>query len=347
MISEYIDYVLNNVYLRFVLILAVTLVVGFLAKLIVKRVLKPLAKKTRTKVDDLLISSVSSIIFYLVLAVGFKIGFQHFEFASPAYNNVIQTLLIVIVTVLLVRIIHSFAAHWKAEWAAKTESTADDRLVPLLEKIVEAVVIILAVFFVLDTWDINITPFLGTAGLAGIALSFAVKDSLANIFGGIQLVIDKTFKVGDKIQLESGELGDILDIGLRSTKLKTYDNEVVYVPNGQLANARVKNFTVPDLSIRVNVEFGVEYGSDSDRVCEIVLEAIKKTEGVLEEPEPQVLFVKMADFSLNYLARAWVRSYTEAFNMKVTLTDVIYKTLNREGIGIPFPTRTVYTKSMD
>jgi small-conductance mechanosensitive channel len=347
MITEYADYILNNVYLRFVFILVFTLLAALIAKLLVRRVLKPLARKTKTKIDDLMLASISSVVFYLVLAVGFKIGFQHFEFESPVYNNLIDTLLVIIVAVLLIRIIHNFAKHWKEDWAARTESSADDRLVPLLEKILQAAVVILAVFFILDAWNINITPLLGTAGLAGIALSFAVKDSLANIFGGIQLVTDKTFKVGDKIQLESGEMGDILDIGLRSTKLKTYDNEVIYIPNGQLANARVKNFTVPDLSIRVSVEFGVEYGSDSDRVRTVVMEEIINTEGVLEEPEPQVLFMKMADFSLNYVARAWVQSYTEAFAMKVKLTDIIYKALNREGIGIPFPTRTVYTKTMD
>ena len=221
MISEYLGYVLNNLYLRFVLVLIITLIVAFFTKIVVKRVLKPLTRRTKTKIDDLLVASLSSVVFYLVLAIGFKIGFQHFDFESSVLNSVIDTLLIVIVAVILMRIIVNFSRHWKEEWAAKTESTADDRFIPLLEKILGAVVVILGVFFVLDAWNVNITPLLGTAGLAGIALSFAVNDSLANIFGGIQLVIDKTFKVGDKIQLESGQLGVILDIGLRSTKLKT------------------------------------------------------------------------------------------------------------------------------
>ncbi|MGB6340031.1 MAG: mechanosensitive ion channel family protein, partial [Candidatus Aminicenantaceae bacterium] len=207
--------------------------------------------------------------------------------------------------------------------------------------------IILAFIFVFDAWNIDISPLLATAGIAGLAIGFAVKDSLANIMGGLQLVLDKTFKVGDKVQIESGEMGVILDIGLRSTKLKTYDNEVIYIPNGQLANARIKNFTVPDLSIRVNVEFGVVYGSDPEKVRQVVLEALKKTEGVLDEPEPVVQFLKMSDFSLDFIARVWVKDYTEAFGMKVKVTDVIYNTLNQAGIGIPFPTRTVFTKSID
>jgi MscS family membrane protein len=160
-------------------------------------------------------------------------------------------------------------------------------------------------------------------------------------------VLDKTFKVGDKVQLESGELGTILDIGLRSTKLRTYDNEVIHIPNGFLANAKVKNYTQPDVSIRVNVEFGVEYGSDPDNVKKIVLEAIKQVDTVLPEPEPIVQFLKMSDFSLDFVARAWVKSYGKAYSTKVNITDAIYKALNKANIGIPFPTHTVYTKKID
>ncbi len=347
MLSEYANYILSNIYLRFLLILVITVIVGLIVKLIVRRVLKPLALRTKTKIDDLIMKSISSVIFYVVLAVGFKIGFQHFDFTSTALNSIIDTLLIVIVTVLAVRIINDFAEHWKTDWATKTESTADDRLIPLIEKILKALVIIIAVIFVFDVWNVNITPLLTTAGIAGIAIALAVKDSLANILGGLQLVLDKTFKVGDKVELESGELGVILDIGLRSTKLKTYDNEVVYIPNGQLANSRIKNFTVPDLSIRVNVAFGVEYGSETEQVRKVVLEAVKKVDAVLDDPAPSVHFIEMSDYSLDFKARAWVKDYNQAYSTKLKVRDAIYAALNQAGIGIPFPTRTVYTKEIE
>ena len=174
-----------------------------------------------------------------------------------------------------------------------------------------------------------------------------MRDSLANILGGIQLVLDKTFKVGDKVEIESGVMGMILDIGLRSTKLRTFDNEVIYIPNGQLANAKLKNFTVPDVSIRVNVNFGVEYGSDPGKVRQVVLDAITAVDKVMDEPAPVVQFLNMSDFSLDFVARAWVSQYTDAYDTKLAMTDAIYNALNRAKIGIPFPTRTVYTKSMN
>ena len=345
-IDKVYEYIMNHIFLEFLFILLVSLIVAFIAKFILRRILRPLAKKTKTKVDDLVIKSITSILFYIILALGFKIGYQTFQFQVEIYNNLVDTFLVLLVVIALLRIITNLSKHWIEDWAKKTESTADDRLIPLLQKIMKAVVIILAFIFIFDAWDIDISPLLATAGIAGIAIGFAVRDSLANILGGIQLVMDKTFKVGDKIQIESGDMGVILDIGLRSTKLKTYDNEVIYIPNGQLANARVKNFTVPDLSIRVNVEFGVEYGSDSEKVRQVVLEAVQKIEGVLEDPAPVVQFLKMSDFSLDYVVRVWVNDYSGAFDMKLKVTDVVYNALNKAGIGIPFPTRTIFTKSI-
>ena len=347
MIKEYTEFVLNNIYLRFLLTLVITLFVAYIHKLGLKRVLKPMAGKTKTKIDDLIIKSLSSVIFYVILAVGFKIGFLRFEFESELFLNIIDTVLVAIVAILILRIISNFAQHWKQEWAAKTESTADDRLIPLVEKILKAIVIIIAVIFVFDVWHVNISPLLTTAGIAGIAISLAVKDSLANILGGLQLVVDKTFKVGDKVSLDSGELGVVMDIGLRSTKLRTYDNELVYIPNGQLANARVKNYTVPDQSLRVNIPFGVEYGSDTEQVRSVVLQAIQRIELVQELPEPAVQFIKMGDFALDFMVRVWINDYTQAYTTQLLVTDAVYNALNQAGIGIPFPTHTIYMQKFN
>ena len=180
------DYIMDHIFLEFLFILFVSLIVAFLAKFILIRILKPLAKKTKTKVDDLIIKSVSSILFYIILAAGFKIGFQTFRFEIQLYNNLVDTLLILLVVIALLKIINNLSTQWINDWAKKTESTADDRLIPLLQKIMKAVVIILAFIFVFDAWEIDISPLLATAGIAGIAIGFAVRDSLANILGGIQ-----------------------------------------------------------------------------------------------------------------------------------------------------------------
>lgn len=346
-VSNIFNSIIGNIYLKFLFILVVSVLVALLAKFIMRQVLKPLAKKTKTKIDDLIVKSISSIIFYVVIVLGFKIGIQHFQFETSIYSNIVNSLFVLIIMVVVLRIIANFSTHWLKEWASKTESTADDRLIPLVAKILKTVTIILGIFFIFDTWNINLSPLLATVGVAGIAIGFAVRDSLANILGGIQLVLDKTFKVGDKVELESGEMGIILDIGIRSTKLRTFDNEVIYIPNGSLANTKIKNFTVPDLSIRVNVNFGVEYGSDPEQVRNVILDAMNRIDTVIEEPAPVVQFLNMADYSLDFVGRVWVKNYTDAYSTKLKLTDEIYNALNKANIGIPFPTHTVFTKKLD
>ncbi len=343
-INEAYRFIIGNVYLRFLAILVITVVVAFISKLVLRGILKPLTKKTKTKIDDLIIRNLSSIIFYVVLLLGIKVGLPQFELRTTFFDGLVNTLLILVVAIFLLKIINSFARQWMKEWKFKTKTSADERLIPFLQKVMKGIVIILAVIFIFSAWKINISPLLATAGIAGLAIGLAVKDSLANILGGLQLVLDKAFKVGDKVQLESGEMGVILDIGLRSTKLKTYDNEIIYVPNGYLANAKIKNFTQPDFSVRVNVNFGVEYGSDPKKVSQVVLKAIKKIDTVIDEPEPVVQFLKMSDFSLDFVARAWVKDYNQAYSTQLQMTDEIYAALNQANISIPFPTRTVYTK---
>ncbi|MCJ7579341.1 MAG: mechanosensitive ion channel family protein [Candidatus Aminicenantes bacterium] len=345
--TDVFQFIWNNDYLRFLLIAIFSFITAFLIKLIVAKVLKPLAFKTKTKIDDLIIKSISKIIFYFTLFLGMKIGLQHFEFENPILDNIIETILLFIVLLFILKIIDDFSRQWLKEWKATTKTTADERLIPLLQKMLKAMAIILSIFFVLSTWKVNITPLLTTAGIAGIALALAVKDPIVNMLGGLQLVLDKTFKVNDKIELESGEIGIVLDIGLRSTKIKTYDNESIYVPNGYLANAKIKNFTHPDGSIRVNVNFGVEYGSDTEKVRTVVLKAIKEIDMALEVPEPAVQFHNMSDFSLDFVARVWIQDFANAYAMKLEMTDKIYNALNQAHIGIPFPTRTIYTKTAE
>ncbi len=167
---------------------------------------------------------------------------------------------------------------------------------------------------------------------------------MKNVFGGITLILDKNFEIGDKVKLESGELGEVLDIGLRSTKLRTYDNEVIYVPNGYLANSRILNYTRPTSKIRVGIAFGVEYGSKVKNVQKVVLKVIKGMKEVLKDPEPRVLFLEMGDSALSFKAFFWVENWKNAYSKKLEATEKIYDALNKAKIGIPLPTQSVYVK---
>ncbi len=302
--------------------------------------LRHLAKRTTTQFDDLIFDQTKQPLFVFILIFGVRLALEHVGVIG-SFTNLIDSALAMIFLYLVVRVTDVAIQTWGDVVAKKTDTPIDEILLPFLHKIVKAVFVIIGIIWLLHIWGVDITPYLAGAGIAGIILGLALQDSLKNILGGISLLLDKTYQVGDKVALENGEIGQISDIGLRSTKMVTYDNEVLYVPNGYMANSRVRNYTRPDPSVRVKVDFGVEYGSDVGHVQKVVLKVIDSIEGVKKEPVPAVNFLSMGDFALKFRATFWVETWGLEFPRKVEATEKIYNALNKAKIGIPFPTQTV------
>ncbi|MBC8357682.1 MAG: hypothetical protein H8E54_01885, partial [Candidatus Aminicenantes bacterium] len=178
-INKVIQFINGSPYLKFLVVVLIILFIAYIARVILKKVLKPLARKTKTKIDDLIIRSLSSVIFYIVLLLGFKIELGYF-FEKQYFgwleitvyenlSNLINTLLIILICVLLFKIIGNFSKQWMKEWKFKTKTSADERLIPFLQKILKAVVIILAVIFIVNSWNIIISPFFSTSWFACLA----------------------------------------------------------------------------------------------------------------------------------------------------------------------------------
>jgi uncharacterized membrane protein YbjE (DUF340 family) len=140
MMQAVIDYILNNLVLRLIVITAATVAAAFLVKFFIRGVLKPLTRRTKTKIDDMIVRNFSSMAFYVVFVIGLKIGLKSVEFASSIFHSIIETLLIIVISILVIRLINDIADSWKNEWAVQTASSADDRLIPLIEKILKVVV---------------------------------------------------------------------------------------------------------------------------------------------------------------------------------------------------------------
>jgi MscS family membrane protein len=344
-LADYSPY-LSNQYVQSLIIFIGFIILAKIIQVISTRYILKLTAKTKTTLDDILVHTSSKVIIYFISLLGLKIalnplGLPRFDLIS----KFIDSLIIVLITYSVIKLINIFIEYWGTEFSKRTKSHMDDALLPLFHKFAKVSTVIVVGIVILGKWGIEIAPFLASLGIAGIAIGFAVKDSLANIFGGISLILDKSFKVGDKIKLVDDNLvGTIQNIGLRSTKLKTFDNEIIIIPNGQMANAKVQNYRFPDLSVRVVVKFGVEYGTEVEKVKKVVTDAMKTLPNALKDPEPDVKFSEMADFALLFKARFWVADYGEAFLAKEEANCKIYDALNKAKIGIPFPTSTVHLK---
>ena len=345
--EQYITIIQQNKYVYSLSLLAFFYILSQLAVIISRKVILRLTRKTPTEIDDLIVGRTSKPISLILLLIGFRLALFPLGIKQSIFDSIehgISSLIIILVTYIVIVVFDISIDGWGKRMAERTKSSVDEQLLPVAHRFSRIFISIVGLLFILPVWGIQVGPLLASLGVAGIAIAFALQSTLGNIFGGMSIILDKSVKVGDKIRLDNDTMGTITDVGLRSTKIKTWDNELITIPNGKLADSRILNFVQPDPSVRVVIDFGVEYGSDTSKVRKVVLETIKKLPGVIKDPEPKVLMMEMGDFALKFKALFWVENFDIKFETKSLATEKIYNDLRKEGIIIPFPTRTVYMR---
>jgi small-conductance mechanosensitive channel len=218
---------------------------------------------------------------------------------------------------------------------------------PVLSNVWTLVVVVGTVAALLSLWEYDVSPLLAGAGIAGIAVGFAAKDTVANFFGGIALYFDDTYKLGDFVVLDSGESGTVVKVGVRSTTLLTRDEVLVTVPNSVLNATRITNESAPGRRRRVRVPVGVAYGTDIDAFEELAVESALETTLVLESPRPRMRFRRFGDSALEYELLAWVNGPTRAARARHELNRALYHALRDAGIEIPYPRSDVTVRTGD
>jgi small-conductance mechanosensitive channel len=204
-----------------------------------------------------------------------------------------------------------------------------------------AVLAVLAILIILSAMGISITPIVASLGITSLAVALALQPTLENFFSGIQLVMDKPIRIGDYIELDSGEQGFVEKIGWRSTWVRMLPNNIVIVPNSKLSNSKLINYYYPERELSVPVEVGVHYSSDLDHVERVCLEVAKHTlhthEYGVDTYEPFVLFHTFDSSSINLTVMLRTREYFNRFFIKSAFIKLLKKRFDEEGIVIPFP----------
>lgn len=202
---------------------------------------------------------------------------------------------------------------------------------------------VLLVITLLNQMGVNLTALLGAAGVAGVAIGFASQTSLSNVISGIFLVSEKPFEIGDAIQI-GDTLGIVHSIDLMSVKLRTFDNRFVRIPNESLVKNQFTNVTRFPIR-RFDINIGVAYKEDIERVMRILKDIADQNPFVLDEPEPLVIFTGFGDSSLDFLIGAWFEK-SDMLKLRNSIMPAIKKRFDEEGIEIPFPHRSLYTGSV-
>ncbi len=215
----------------------------------------------------------------------------------------------------------------------------DASLRPFLRSLLGTLLKVLLIITVVSMLGVQMTSFVAVLGAAGLAIGLALQGSLANFAGGVLILLFKPYKVGDMIDAQ-GFLGIVHEIQIFNTVLKTTDNKVVIIPNGGLSNGAITNLTM-EKTRRVDMTFGIGYGDDIPKARLVLSELIKKNKKILKDPSPDILVSELADSSVNFAVRVWVKT-EDYWAVYFDMHEKVKLNFDKNKISIPFPQRDVH-----
>ncbi|NOQ38178.1 mechanosensitive ion channel [archaeon] len=308
-----------------------------------EKIFKRLTKKTKFEFDDLIIAALKRPIFLTVIFIGFYTAIEIlYNTGLNTINNIIFSVILVIWILATVKVTKIIFTHIIPKLTAKTDTEMDDEMIPLVKTMSTIIIYFIGFMFLLKgVWGVDITPLIASAGILGFAVAFAAQDAISHIFGGISIYLDKPFKKGDRIEIAKGELGIVREVGLRSTKIRDFYNNTIIIPNSQIANSKIVNYTSPATKMMVKITIGVAYGSDVAKVKRVLMSIAKSIDEVIDKPAPGIRFDNHGESSLDFAMIMWVKDPADKFTVIDKVNTAIEKEFRKNKIDIPFPTRTI------
>jgi MscS family membrane protein len=335
-----------------VICLAGVVLTSFVVGFVWRNVFKRMARKTPTKLDIMIFEYTEKPVGSLVLVTGFYFVMRRLakyqlmdKFPVLKIINGIFYVAVAIVVSLFVYALIKAILDWYAQEKALKLGIAVQDFIPLVKRLTQAAILFISIMIILGHFNVNISGLIATAGIASLAFALAAQDAIANMIAGFLIMVDRPLRVDDRVELADGTMGDVLEIGLRSTKILSFDNTVVVVPNSEIAKTRITNFGYPNPKVKIRQVISVAYGSDIARVKEILKEICQRHPDVLDDPVPDTYFTEFGESSLNVLLVCWVSDYKEKFRIIDELNMEIKKKFEEENVEIPFPQRDVHVYS--
>ncbi len=339
------------------------LVLYFLGGWILRFVQRRLAGRTETDLDDELVRTIRHAFRLTVIAwvlwriVGLWVPVLGSENADGAWvpyatqpRQWVWGIWIGAVFFPLSRFVGHVMRSFESRIISRSSETAlDETALPMVNRFVRFIVIAIGLLLAMTHLGLQIAPLLAGAGVAGLALSLAAKDTLSNLIAGVLLIMDRPFQVGDRIELwnaprETGTWGDVIEIGLRATKIRNPDNLVVVVPNNEIMRRDIINYTMSGEDIRLRIPFSVAYESDIERAKVLLKEAAHEVVGVKLDPAPIVIVRGFGPSEVNLQLRVWIEEARNRRRLADEITEKAMVKFAGAGIEIPYPKRDLYIK---
>jgi MscS family membrane protein len=329
-------------------IVVIAIIAAKLIELAIRHTLEALARRTDTKLDDLVIASIRRPIFLTAVLIG--IGWASDELPltpgeRETLGSVFETIIVLSWAAAAFRAGHAVLEAFSRR--AGATSLVQPSTMPVFEMLVKCAVVGAALYFMFLAWQIDLTAWLASAGIIGIAVGFAAKDTLANLFSGIFIIVDAPYKVGDFIVLEGNLRGQVIKIGIRSTRVLTTDDVEITVPNAAIGSSKIINESGGrSIRQRIKVDVDVAYGTDLDHVRDVLRRCGVGIPHVAAEPGPEVWVAAFGSSGLSLSLLVWLEHPAERNRVIDALSSAIYKAFAAAGIEIPYTKADLYVKEI-
>ncbi|MDR3251230.1 MAG: mechanosensitive ion channel family protein [Tannerella sp.] len=335
------------------LVIVGALILNAVLKFLIRKVVGKVTKKSKTRIDDIFIEALEKPLFMGIILLAIWVATSRLDFDANVHEavaNSYRILVVLNVTWFFARFIISLMEEHSADKSVRSKKRriyVDSKILPVIKRSTLIVIWSVGILYALGNVGVNVKALLGTLGIGGIAFALAAQDTIKNIFGGITIFTDRTFSIGDVIKFDGAE-GTVVDIGLRSTRIRTYDKQIATIPNYKLTDTLITNITSePDR--RVVMEIGLTYDTSYEKMqhaIEILKSIPEKVHGVSKD-DLKAVFTNFGDSAMIITFIYFIHNKSQILETKSEVNFEILKSFNQSALNFAFPTRTVYLSKID
>ncbi len=329
-------------------IVIATLLLGrFVTGFLLDRVVGRLVRRTRTELDNVILETLRPSLYLLAIVISLQVALARLDFF--VWSDIVQD------TFFILYFLAGFFTTWLLlgklftwygkELAPSTQTELDEQLIPFFRRVALIVLGVIGLIIILGYFEVNVSALVTTLGIGSLAIALAAQAALADPIAGFVIMIDRPYRIGDRIEIQDLDTwGDVTDIGLRSSRIRTRDNRMVIIPNSVIAKSLIVNHSFPDTLYRIQIHIGIAYGTDIEEARQILINAVSGAHGVSQEHPIEALFLEFGDSALIFRVRWWIDSFVDTRRMFDQVNSSIYKALNAANIEIPYPHRDLIHK---
>lgn len=329
-----------------------TVALGWITKWILNTLGRRLIARTESDLDNIVLEIVVDRIKWIAVVAGAYLASEQLAQTAGVTSaavrqwlgygqGVIFVCFVAVIAAVLIRVADSSVKYTMESHARKSSQKLNEALLPLLNRVINILIVLISLIIILHHFGQDVSSLVVSLGVGSLAIALAAQETIANMIGGFVIMTDRPFRVGDRIKLPSGEVGDVQEIGIRSTKILDFDNNLIVSPNAELIKGRIVNYSYPVEQIRIAVDVGVAHGTDLNQARLIMLKFAADHPDVLKDPAPAVFLIGFGESSLNLQLNGRTNDYRLKFPVETTLREQIYNAFLKEGIQIPLPQRVV------